>query len=108
MATDSDLKAELDVLKADVAKLRGDVGDLVTLLKTLGGEKVEHAKSSLDDELERRRAELRDVLTGARSRGEQAMDAAQAEIGLHPFSTVMAAFGIGFLVSKLLDVGRNH
>ncbi|MEX0943877.1 MAG: hypothetical protein WD002_15195 [Pseudomonadales bacterium] len=108
MATENNLKDEMDVLKADLAKLRGDVGELVDLLKSLGEEKVSDAKSSLDDELERRRAELRAALSGARVRGEKAVDALEGEIAQHPFSTVLAAFGIGFLVSKLLDVGRHH
>jgi ElaB/YqjD/DUF883 family membrane-anchored ribosome-binding protein len=108
MATDTNLQNELETLKADVAKLRSDVGDLVNTLKALGVEKASGAKASLDEELEKRREELRDALKGAKARGERAANAVEGEIAEHPMSSVMAAFGMGFLIAKLLDVGRHN
>lgn len=107
MATDTDLHNEMETLKADVAKLRADVGDLLDVLKALGAEKVTDAKATIDEELERRRRELRDALTGMKARGDRAASAVEGEITDHPLSSVMAAFGMGFLIAKLLDVGRH-
>lgn len=107
MATETNLQEELETLKADVAKLRSDVGDLLDILKSLGAEKVNNAKDALDDELEKRRQEIRDALAGARARGERTAHAVEGEIAEHPLSSIMAAFGIGFLIAKLLDVGRR-
>jgi len=108
MATDTNLKEELETLKADVGKLRNDVGGLLEVLKGLGAEKVGNARTSIDEELEKRRQELRDALSGAKARGERAADAVEGEISQHPLSSVMAAFGMGFLIAKLLDVGRGN
>ena len=108
MATDTNLQNELETLKADVAKLRSDVGELVDTLKALGVEKVSGAKASLDEELEKRREELRDALKGVKARGERAASAVEGEITEHPMSSVVAAFGMGFLIAKLLDVGRHN
>ena len=108
MATDTNLNEELETLKADMAKLRGDVGNLLDVLKALGLEKAGDAKASFDDELEKRREEIRDALMGARARGQQAQHAVEGEIADHPLSSVMAAFGMGFLIAKLLDVGRHN
>ena len=108
MATETNLHEEMETLKADVAKLRSDVGDLLDVLKALGAEKVGDAKATLDEQLERRREELRDALMGAKARGERAQQAVEGEIADHPLSSVMAAFGMGFLIAKLLDVGRRN
>ena len=108
MAQEKDLQEELATLKADVNKLREDVGDLLGVLRELGADKMTSAKSSLDDELERRREEIRAALSGARAKGAQAADAVEGEIAQHPLSSVMAAFGIGFLIARLLDVGRTR
>lgn len=108
MATDTNLHEEMETIKADVAKLRGDVGDLLDVLKALGAEKVSDAKTSIDDELEHRRQQLRAALTGAKARGERATQAVGDEITDHPLGSVVAAFGIGFLIAKLLDMGRHH
>lgn len=107
MATEPNLQEELETLKADVAKLRGDVGDLLDVLKSLGAEKWDDTKASLDDELEKRRREIRDALAGAKARGERTAQAVEGEITEHPVSSVMAAFGLGFLIAKLLDAGRR-
>lgn len=108
MAQEKDLQEELATLKADVKKLSEDVGDLLGVLRELGVDKVNSARSSLDEELDRRRDELRTALNSARARGEKAADAVEGEIAQHPMSSVMAAFGMGFLIAKLLDVGRTH
>ncbi|HKI73064.1 MAG TPA: SIMPL domain-containing protein [Pseudomonadales bacterium] len=108
MATETNLHEEFETLKEDVAKLRTDVGDLLSVLKAMGAEKVGDARESLDDELARRREELRAALKGARARGEHAAEALEGEITDHPMSSVIAAFGMGFLIAKLLDTGRHN
>ena len=107
MANDSNLQQEFDTLKEDVAKLRGDVGDLLDVLRALGAEKVSDAKEGFDEELARRREELREALAGAKARGQRTAKAVEDEITEHPMSSIAAAFGIGFLIAKLLDVGRR-
>lgn len=108
MATETNLNQEFETLRADVAKLRSDVGDLLDVLKALGAEKVSDARTTLDEELLKRREELRAALNGAKARGERAAQAVEGEITEHPMSSVMAAFGMGFLIAKLLDAGRHN
>ena len=108
MATESNLQAELETLKADVSKLRGDVGQLLDLLKAMGLEKLDGAKETLDEELEKRREEFREAVAGARAKGERTARAVEGEITDHPLGSVMTAFGLGFIIAKLLDVGRHN
>ncbi|HKJ74623.1 MAG TPA: hypothetical protein VKA19_10945 [Alphaproteobacteria bacterium] len=108
MATEDDLRKEFDTLKADVNKLRGDVSELVDILKELGTEKTTSAKASVDEELARQREKLRATLTDARTRGRKAAESMEGEIAEHPMSSLIAAFGLGFVIAKLLEIGRQH
>ena len=108
MTTQTEFQAELETLKADVSKLRGDVGELLDLLKAMGLEKVSGAKETLDEELEKRREEFQEALKAARARGERTARAVEGEITDHPLGSVMTAFGLGFIIAKLLDVGRHN
>lgn len=102
---DSQLNKEFDTLKSDVAKLRGDMASLLGTLQDLSAEKVGNAKSSVGEEYVRRRQRLRETLTGARARGERAAASVEEEIARHPVTSLVAAFGVGFVVAKLLSLG---
>jgi ElaB/YqjD/DUF883 family membrane-anchored ribosome-binding protein len=106
--TDSTLQQELDMLKEDVAKLRTDVQDLTNALKELGVERVDTLRSTLAEEIRGARGELQRRAGQARDYGRRAVDSLEEEIGEHPLPSILSAFGIGFVLARLLDVGSRR
>lgn len=105
---EKDLQEEMQTLKDDVAKLRADVSDLVGLLRDLGSEKVGEARASVEEDIEELRERLRTAVGGAKERGQKAADEVEERIAQHPLSSLLAAFGIGFIIAKLTNGGRSE
>ena len=109
---ENDVQKELKQLKADLAKLQSDMSDLVSSLKEAGSDKAENVKSSVEDEIRHQRAELRRLLNQARSTGRRAVDDAvegiEGGVEQHPVSSLLTAFGLGFIVAKLMGLGDRH
>ena len=100
MAT-GNVQEELQVLKDDLSKLRGDVADLVGVLKALGLEQVDATRESVEDELQAQRERLRALLARARERGRGAADELEQHVNEHPVGSLLTAFGIGYILAKL-------
>ena len=107
MATNDDVQAEVKRLKDDLGKLRGDVSSLVDVLRELGIEKANATKESLTEEMQKRREKVREAINKARTVGESQIDDIEENITSHPLSSLAMAFGIGFIIAKLLDGGRH-
>lgn len=85
-------KTEVEQLKADLDSLRRDVSQLTDTLKRSSREQVQAGTAQARE--------------SANQLGNQARDATrnlEQEIGQRPMTSVLAAFGIGFVVGKLLD-----
>lgn len=109
---EKELQDELKRLRADLNNLQNDVAGLVSTLRDLGVDKVEGLKSSVEDEIRARREELRRRLNEARSSGrkavEDAVEGIEQGIGQHPLSSLLTAFGLGFIIAKLMDLGNRR
>lgn len=92
MATAND---DLTSLRKDVEQLRGDVASLLDSLKGIGIERGREAVSRAKRTGETVRAEA-----------EELQRRAEREIGERPITSVLSAFGLGFLIGMLLD--RRH
>ena len=104
----SSTETELETLKADFAALNRTVSDLAqdirTLLTAFVKDGEEKARSSVDDTVEG----LKERLAEMRGRSRHYVDAAEQQIGQHPYTSLLTAFGIGFVLAKLLDLGRQR
>jgi len=107
MADDDGVREELETLRADFAKLQSDVGELVQALKEAGSERVNSARDGVADELRRRRERLEERLGAARDRGRRVADEVGEEVAQRPLTSLLAAFGVGFILAKLMQGGRN-
>ncbi|MCU0735592.1 MAG: hypothetical protein MUF20_08710 [Methylotetracoccus sp.] len=102
------IDVELEKLKADFATLNQSVGDLARDVKALlattlqGGE--DKARASVRDTVE----ELKERLQESRGRGRRYVEAGEQQIGEHPYTALITAFGLGFIIAKLLDLGHHH
>ena len=107
MAESDELRKDLDRLKADLDTLRSDIGEVAGALRDLGAERWHGARDSAEDELRRAREVLERRADEARARGREARDAAERQVSEHPLGSLLTAFGVGFALAKLLDMGRR-
>lgn len=108
MAEADDIRAELKTLKADLATLKNDLGDLVGLMKDLGVSKGESMKNSFQEHWHEGTEKMRQKAAAARKRAQEAVDDTEEYIGDHPLMSVGVAFGVGFILAKLLDMRGRH
>jgi ElaB/YqjD/DUF883 family membrane-anchored ribosome-binding protein len=105
---ENDLKKEMEQLRADLAALRTDVTDLAKVIKDIGIDKAESVKGSVEEDLRKYSDILREKLGEARSRGYEAKDKVDEQIASHPYTSLVTAFGVGFLFAKLMHLGERH
>lgn len=104
---DKNVQDEIQNLKDDVSKLRSDVSELVGVLRDLGVEKIDEARGNVEDELRARREQLRESVDKAKARGRKTADDIENQISEHPLSSLLAAFGLGFIIAKLSGGGSE-
>lgn len=104
---DDNIRKEFEELKTDFNHLREDIASLVEALQDAGMDKVSEAKAGLGEQYAERREKLRAALNRARTRGDEAMDDIEQSISEHPLSSLAMAFGLGFIIAKLME-GRRH
>jgi ElaB/YqjD/DUF883 family membrane-anchored ribosome-binding protein len=107
MAANEDLHTEINKLKDDITKLRGDVGDLLQVLREAGIDKFAQSRESFDEELQKGREKVRATMDKARVSGEKALDDLEEGVSEHPLSSLLMAFGLGFIVAKVLGGGHD-
>jgi len=97
------IEEELQHLKSDLTALRHEVSDL---MHNLGGEHPtgESVREGIRARTERVRAQLR----GARERGREGLHDLEENIGQHPIGSVATAAGVGFILGRLIGIGRHH
>ena len=54
------------------------------------------------------RKALREKLAEARSRGYEAKEKVDDQIATHPYTSLLTAFGVGFVLAKVLHLGDRH
>ncbi|MDT8321986.1 MAG: hypothetical protein RQ826_15820 [Xanthomonadales bacterium] len=109
---ENDVQRELKQLRADLSTLQSDMSALMGSLKERGSEKAAGMKSSVEDEIRHQREELRRLLNEARSSGRrvvgEAVEGIEGGVEQHPVSSLVTAFGLGFIVAKLMGLGDRH
>jgi len=98
-----DLNKEMETLRDDMAKLRTDLSAIADTLKDVGRGRVDEAKASLSSLAESLKEELRKGLEGARDRSKKSVETVEQQIEQRPLLSLLAAFGFGVLLGKILD-----
>lgn len=93
--TTPDLAADIDKLKHDLEALRRDVAAIASGIQALGAAKSDDAFARAEEIGERARASL-----------TAAEELLGREIEERPIASLAVAFGVGFLIGKLLDSAR--
>ena len=100
--TETDLSHEMQTLRADLSKLRGDFAGVADALKDAGQKKAEGAREGLADLVNSVLEELRGALGQARDKGKKSVETVGHQIEERPLTSLLTAFGFGFVLAKLL------
>lgn len=90
MATN--VNKDLDELRDEVSKLRSDITDIADTLTKLAGDAVTDGQNRFRQSSARTREKAREVWGGL-----------EHELEERPLTSVAVAFGLGFVLGKLLD-----
>lgn len=96
----TEVDKELDQLKSDVATLREDMATLIDTMKAAG---MEQGREAYD----RAYSRARQAGERVRERAGEAYGVVGREVEDRPLTSVLVAFGTGFVVGMLLDRGRR-
>ena len=96
-------REELGLLKEDLARLRADIQALKEHLASLGDRKATEAREAATARLETLRAELDRLAEELGTRGREARRTLEEKVREQPLASLLAAFGLGFLLSRLLE-----
>ncbi len=94
---------ELELLKEDLARLRADMQALKEHLASLGGKKTAEAREAASAKLEALRAELDRLSAELGLQGRQVSRTLEQKVREQPVVSLLTAFGLGFLLSRLFE-----
>jgi ElaB/YqjD/DUF883 family membrane-anchored ribosome-binding protein len=100
MATE-DITKELNQLRSDITDLKEDMASLVGAMRTAG---IEQGRQFYDRAYEKARRTGESV----RDKADEAYGAFGRGVEERPLTSVLAAFGTGFVVGMLLDHRHHH
>jgi ElaB/YqjD/DUF883 family membrane-anchored ribosome-binding protein len=98
-----DMQKDLDAVKEDLAKLRADLAELTQTLIATGKNEVISARTRVRAEARNLGRELRETLNETGERGLRTVESVEQLVTDKPAISLLAAFGLGLLVGKLLE-----
>ena len=94
---------DLGALKADIGKLQSDLSSLTKHMKDIGGSAVADAQKAGTDKVDELRDELERTAQRLKRQGEASVAEVEKTIQERPLLSLAAAFGVGMLITRLLD-----
>lgn len=107
MADDS-IRKEMDTLKADIAQLREDIIGLTNAVKGAASEKVAGAKAQAEERIRGTWEDIEQRFEDILNEGKATFNKAEHKVSEHPVGSVLTAFGLGFIIAKLIDMGGRR
>lgn len=102
------IRKELDALKADIAQLRTDIVGLTSVIKDVASEKVSSTKADAQKRAQGAWEDIERKLDEVLDQGRATVGDIEDKITAHPGGSILTAFGLGFIIAKLMDVGHRH
>lgn len=91
-----------DALEAELAKLRDDVGSLASTVRDIASDEVKATVEAIRERLDKASSEARRATRRAKASAHEAADALEGAIEEHPFTSILIALGLGFIIGALL------
>jgi ElaB/YqjD/DUF883 family membrane-anchored ribosome-binding protein len=105
---DDPIRKELDALKADIASLRQDIAGLTTAVRDAASDKAQKTRAETQERIRSTWEDLENKLDEVLAQGKATLGNVESQVGQHPAGSLLTAFGVGFLVAKLLDIGGRR
>lgn len=102
-ARDTDGDKDLAALREDLARLREDIASIKGTIAGIGKRSASEAKEAGSAKLGELRDELEQFGDNMYSRGHDALAGVERTVHDRPLTSLLAAFGIGLVLSKFLD-----
>lgn len=93
------IKGEVEAIKDGVAKLKADVVEIFSHAFGIGRTASDSAKGSAGDAVENLKSRLSDL----KDRGADQYSSFESKIEENPLPAALIAFGVGFVVAKILS-----
>jgi hypothetical protein len=113
--TGKTLEKELDTLKADIARLREEILGLAAGVTKTDGIHAEQSHAATQQEGPTYGeeghgvwADLLHKLDSSRIQSEKVIRDLAAEVEQHPLASIIAAFGLGYIIAKLWYQENKH
>ena len=102
------IRKEMDALKADIAQLREDIIGLTDAVKGTASENIAGARAQAEKHLHKAWEDIEQQLEQLLNEGKATFNNVEHKVGEHPTGSMLTAFGLGFIIAKLLDRGGRH
>ena len=89
-------------LEAELSKLRDDVASLAGTVRGIASDEVHATVDAIRDRLDKAAGEARKAARRAKAGANDAADALEGAIEEHPFTSILIALGLGFLIGAFL------
>ena len=99
--TARNVEQEFDALKADLARLSGDLGGLTEAVRTLIGQDADAYISKFRTAMGH--ANMTEAVDVATARARDGATYVTGQVRNHPLTTILACFGLGVVLGKLMD-----
>lgn len=94
---------ESSTLKVDLDRLREEIVGLKSTIAGFGKRGIAEARAAADAKLDELHDELERLAGDLHPRGQDALAAVERRVREHPVTSLLAAFGIGLVLSRFLD-----
>lgn len=96
---------DMGKLKDDIAALRADLSSLTKSMKSMGNSAVGDLQALGAEKFDELRAELERTSGEVRQKGEASVAEIERAVRERPLMSLLAAFGAGMLITRLMDRG---
>ena len=93
--------SELEALHAEIARLREEIAGLVAGVRNSAAADGDQPHANHGAENQSMWADLLRKFDASRCQGEKVVRDLATEVKQHPLVSIMAAFGLGYIISKL-------
>jgi len=94
---------DLARLQADIERLKNDLAEVHSTLKGIGRDRLERLQAEGGERFENLKREFDEIAGAIQSSGREQVSAVERQVKENPILSLLAAFGIGMLLSRLLD-----